>query len=71
MTTVLQIAHSASPMTSRDSLQRALSMSTTSFGPMPFSTSISWLQARRMLGNCARMLAVLKAVAAAFLHAHK
>ena len=45
-------------------------MSTTSSGPTPFSTSISWLQAVRILGNCARMLAVLKAVAAAFLHAN-
>ena len=44
-------------------------MSTTSSGPTVFSTSISWLQASRMLGNCARMLAVLKALAAAFLHA--
>jgi hypothetical protein len=31
-------------------------------------TSMSWLQARRMLGNSAFMLDVLKAVATAFLH---
>ena len=57
-------------MTSRDSLQRALSMSTTSSGPTVFSTLISWLQASRMLGNSAFMFAVLKAVATAFLHKH-
>ena len=56
-------------MTSRDSLQSALSMSTTSCGPTVFSTSISWLQTSRMLGNCALILAVLKAVATAFLNA--
>ena len=57
-------------MTSRDSLQRALSMSTTSLGPTVFSTSISWLQASRMLGNSAFMFAVLNAVATAFLREH-
>ena len=57
----------SSPMTSRDSRQSALSMSTTSSGPTLFRTSMSWLQAARMLGNSAFMLAVEKADAVAFL----
>lgn len=57
-----------SPITSSDSRQSALSMSTTSPRGRVLSTVTSWAQEVRMLGNCAFMLAVLNALATAFLH---